>query len=532
MLDRLLSAAGAIADIADRIVQSFFRFGRFGPIVAIGLVGFGSVVMLGLGLEATDNPEPRTITPAQIAGNADLGRRTYSTISGDLVRTYIETYEDDNDNGEHGANERARNWFYWIVDPETRAGVTVRSRRSPDEMFHFETSGVVYRDAEYVKEDAEELKDYIAEAGVELDPAVVIDATAGLGASDPVAYDWASPPVDETVVKVGGTHLGDLATCLDDPNDNGQCDDAELNASDVVIYDPATKHAVVVVTQAQQDTLPMTLTGMLRRDTKAVNDAQTPEDPRFKFADLEINVSDQYLLEEGGKPLSAPLAYASAVALAVFALVVLIGWRIGYVVYRRDERPLPSRARSMAIGERVPIHVTGGLVGGKGRFRVREASAELVRIALEAPTPTSTPDAASATPPVPNQLASRPRPVIRPDGTIGEAEPAEPLATVEPKGEAEPASPTESVDTPSTLIVDRAKGAAGQFVGSGAVKGMSVGRVVPLRGPRPAIRLATDAGRLTLSFNSVAERDKAVAELLDDNDLSGGLSGRAGAIEA
>jgi hypothetical protein len=56
--------------------------------------------------------------------------------------------------------------------------------------------------------------------------------------------------------------------------------------------------------------------------------------------------------------------------------------------------------------------------------------------------------------------------------------------------------------------------------------------VVPLRGPRPAIRLATDAGRLTLSFNSVAERDRAVAELLDDNDLSGGLSGRAGTIEA
>jgi hypothetical protein len=140
MLDRLRSGAGAIADIADRVVQAFIRVGRLGPIVAIVLLGFGSAVMLGLGIEATDNPEPHQIGSAEVASATDLGRRTYATVSGTLAASYIETFDDVNNNNQQDPDEHGRSWFYWLVDPATNSGVTVRSKHGPDEVYHFEAS--------------------------------------------------------------------------------------------------------------------------------------------------------------------------------------------------------------------------------------------------------------------------------------------------------------------------------------------------------------------------------------------------------
>jgi hypothetical protein len=523
MLDRLRSGAGAIADIADRIVQAFIRVGRLGPIVAIALLGFGSAVMLGLGIEATDNPEPRQIGSAEVASATDLGRRTYATVSGTLAASYIETYDDVNNNNQRDPDEHGRSWFYWLVDPATNSGVTVRSKHGPDEVYHFEATGSARHDKDYVGADrsafAPTLQDYSVDLGE-----IVIDTKTGSNGTA-VAYDWSSPPPTETIATVSGTSLGEVGYCSTDSNANGNCDGDEIDGWDLLVYDPATKHGVLVITDSDRLAETRKLTGMLRRDPGAVRDAKNPTEANFAFSDLGFSVSDEYVLEEGGKPLSAPLAFASSGLLALLAVIVLIGWRSGYIVYRREDRPLPSRGRSLGIGEKVPVHVSGPLMGGKGRIRAREASADLVRVAIDTPTPTpgvvAVPPSSSSGAPEPNQLSQRPPPVIRPDGTIGEADapPADPTA-------AESTAPPPEPET--ALVIDRSKAGAGALVGSGAVKGLSVGRVEPLRGPRPAIRVATDAGRLILSFNSVADRDRAVAELLEDNDLSGGLTGAAG----
>ncbi len=42
---------------------------------------------------------------------------------------------------------------------------------------------------------------------------------------------------------------------------------------------------------------------------------------------------------------------------------------------------------------------------------------------------------------------------------------------------------------------------------------------MPLRGPRPAIRIDAGTGPLVLSFDTDADRDRAAAELLDDAGL-------------
>jgi hypothetical protein len=344
MLDRLRSGAGAIADIADRIVQAFIRVGRLGPIAAIGLLAVGSAVMLGLGIEATDNPEPRQIGSAEVASSTDLGRRTYASVRGVVSRSYVETYDDENNNNTQDADEQGASWFYWLVDPETQSGVTVRSKHGPDEVYHFEATGSARHDKAYVDADRSILAPTLEDFSVELDEIVIDTSTGSNGTA--VAYDWASPPATETIVKVSGTDLGPVAFCTTDPNGNGDCDDEEVDGWDLLVYDPATKHGVLVVIDSDPLAATRTLTGMLRRDPGAVRDAKTPDNATFAFSELGITVSDEYVLEEDGKPLSAPPSYAASAALAILAVIVLIGWRSGYVVYRRDDRPLPSRCQS------------------------------------------------------------------------------------------------------------------------------------------------------------------------------------------
>ena len=136
MLDRLISGAGAVTDAADRLVRSIGRGGGEGflgrrpgsvAIAAICIVLAGILVFAGI--EATDNPNALTMTPDQVAKADDLGSRTYATISGSIAATYVETYTDENANRTQEAGETGSSWYYFLIDPETESGVTIRSRR-------------------------------------------------------------------------------------------------------------------------------------------------------------------------------------------------------------------------------------------------------------------------------------------------------------------------------------------------------------------------------------------------------------------
>ena len=93
-----------------------------------------------------------------------------------------------------------------------------------------------------------------------------------------------------------------------------------------------------------------------------------------------------------------------------------------------------------------------------------------------------------------------------------------------------PQSAPTPVDAPpveSTVILERRGRPEGVALGLGELTRLSRGTVLPFRGRRPAIRATAGTGRLLLSFDSEADRDRAVAELLGETHLTPGEHGSA-----
>jgi hypothetical protein len=135
----------------------------------------------------------------------------------------------------------------------------------------------------------------------------------------------------------------------------------------------------------------------------------------------------------------------------------------------------------MAPGERLPLRITGVVRTPTGFEHVREVPGELVRFVLgrrvEPPAPTE-----------PNQVTETPE-------------------------------PADASEIATTLLVERVGQAHGVALGIGELERVSAGLAMALRGPRPAARVVAGTGQLCLSFDTEAERDRAVAELLDESGL-------------
>ena len=142
MLDRLISGAGAVADGADRSVRVLasgsrggFATTRPGSLAIAAVLGILAALLVFAGLEATDPPTAVPLAASDVAGARDLGNRTYSAMRGSLAASYVAFFVDENGNGIEDAGENADTWYYWLVDPRTRTGVTVRSARPPEAVF-------------------------------------------------------------------------------------------------------------------------------------------------------------------------------------------------------------------------------------------------------------------------------------------------------------------------------------------------------------------------------------------------------------
>lgn len=475
MLDRLISGAGAVTDAADRLVRLLVggwrgRSAMTGPgsLVVAGLLVVLAGILVAAGLEVTDPTTPVTLDPATVATTHALDDRTYSTMTGSLSTTWIETFEDANGNGLEDGGETGDAWFYWLVDPVGRRGVTVRSQRSPAEIFTYRGRGIVIADPKDRAEDYEPFDDEVARAGIIVDPDVVIDATVAAG--EPVQVGAAGPyPARGTAVELTGARTGGyLAVCSVDSDRNGRCDQDDQHQYEIVVFDPATRHGIRVLVRRPPEFSDATVTGLLRREERAVDDAQTSQG--LDFDELGLEVSDRYLLDEVVPPGSAPLAYLLALGCVALAATILIGLAGGYLIYRRSAVPLPSPAATLTPGEHLPVRITGILRTPTGRERVREVPGELVRVALNGP--------------------------------------------------AEP-SLERAIETPiaSTLHVERAGRPQGVAVGLGEVSRLSIGRAMAFRGPRPALRIVAGTGQVILSFDTDAQRDAAAAELLAETRL-------------
>ncbi len=472
MLDRLISGAGALTDRADRFARIFSRQGggdalghRPGSVVVAGILVVVAIALLLVGLEATDNPVPRTMAPAIGAGDA-IGNRTYATISGRVSSAYVETYGDANANDVKDAGETTDSWYYFLVDPGTRTGVTVRSIRPPSEVFRLAATGKVVEDPDYIAEDASAFANSAAELGFTIDDHLLVDASLDAGPA-PEAVDFAAGlPPDGTSVSVTGARSGAwVPVCGEDRDLDGTCDKDEVDAYDVVVYDPAARRGVIVVTRDSPEFTAATFTGMLRRDEHAVSEAQATEG--LEYGDLGITVSDRYVLDDGRAPASAMLTFGLAGLSGITAGIILIGLAGGYLSYRRADAPLPAPATSLAIGERIPLRVTGILRAPGSGIHVREAPADLLRF-----------------------------------GTAASG-----------------ATTSDATEPGSTLIVERRGRPEGVAVGLGELTRLTAGTVFPLRGGRPALRAVAGTGPLLLSFDTEMERDRAAAELLEEAAL-------------
>ncbi|MDP9482220.1 MAG: hypothetical protein M3P84_03255, partial [Chloroflexota bacterium] len=228
------------------------------------------------------------------------------------------------------------------------------------------------------------------------------------------------------------------------------------------------------------DLVPATFTGMLRRDERAVSDAKSSSG--LGFEDGDLTVSDRHLLDDGATPANPFLAYGLAGLAGVLAGAILVGLAGGYLIYRRSSGRLPEPATSLAVGERLPLKVTGLLRTTEGLIHVREAPADLVRFPVAAPSP---------------------------------GEPGEPADT----GSSAPEVPSVVVEPASTLIIERRGRPEGVALGLGQLERLTSGVALPFRGARPALRAVAGTGPLVLSFDGDGDRDRAAAELLDETGL-------------
>ena len=473
MLDRLISGAGAVTDGADRAVRlpasgsrRGFATTRPGSLLVALLLAILAAILILAGIEATDPTTPVPLAPADVATSRNLRDRTYTTMTGSISAAFVETFEDDNGNGIEDAGEHGVAWYYWLVDPVGRSGVTVRSMRPPTEVLTFRDQGVLIRDSGFLTEAYQPFTEEVDGGKLQVDPEVVLDATSDVaGATVPLDLAATLPPPGTRVELAGSRTSTWVLACSRDLNGDGRCDPDEQDQFELVVFDPGTGHAIRVLVNGPPEFSAATVTGLLRREERAVDDAQTTEG--LRFGALDLVVSDRYVLEDAAPAGGATLAFGLALALMVVAGTILVGLAGGYLIYRRQDGRLPAPATTLGAGERIALRITGVVRTPTGREHVREAPGELVRFVLG--------------PPITAETAETP---------IG-----------------------------TTLLVERVGHPQGVALGLGELHRISAGQVMAFDGPRPALRVVAGTGPLFLSFDREVERDRVAAELLDETGL-------------
>jgi len=501
LLDRLISGAGAVAHLADRIVRVVVPGNRaeYRP-VGLALAGLlGVVALIGVVLGA-ENLGDRTVRDfgADDVAQGNHGNRAYATVTGGLIGAYVETFRDDNDDGQQQPEEKSVAWIYFLVDPETKRGVTVESERNPAAVYAYRATGVVVDDADYVREDADLFKATIDELGLTLDARSYIDTTKS-GQAKPVALAD-ELPADGTAVEVNGSRSVDfLDVCSTDPNNDGECTNDEADLWDVLIYDPVSKKAVTVLTATSPEFAPATFTGTLRRAPNRVAEAQVVQNEPIRLSDYGVTVSPDYLLSHGDRPADPVLLFVLALIAGAVAAVIAVGVAGGYLRFRPGGK-LPPAALELPAGGRIPLRITGDLRTPRGFGHVREAPAELVRFAM-----------------IPVQAEPMEQPGVPPVSAVPEV----PLPTT-PAPEVPSTAPGPDEQPPTTLIIERGGRPEGIAVGEGELTAMETGTVYPFRGARPALRLTAGTGTLLVSFESSTARDVAAAELAAETGIGEG----------
>ena len=213
-------------------------------------------------------------------------------------------------------------------------------REPPETVLTYHGSGVLAADPHFTREAFAPYDEEAKRAGLEIERAVVLDATVG-SAGPGTTLDLSGPlPAGASAVEVTGSWLGSwLGICAHDVDSDHRCDLEEEDRCEIVVFDPGSRHAIrVLVRDVPEFGGEATFTGSLRRAERVVDAAKQAEGIEFGDLDLDLDldVSDRYVLDDASGPGSAPLAFALAVLQFAVAGVIVVGVASGYRISRQS----------------------------------------------------------------------------------------------------------------------------------------------------------------------------------------------------
>jgi hypothetical protein len=354
---RAAALVGWLAHATGRLVGGIIWFAPRGvpwAVVIAGLLAVGAWRSVE-DARATAAAQPRP-EPVGLADVVDLRAIGWVGTSSIVRGPFL-------DSSSYGAP--VQRWYYLLTDP-LDDGVAMVAR-SPERLEARRSRTIVAR--------------------VEIDPAAVATALSGLHAGtlrvDPDRYlvELADrrPSIltgDAIASPTGrGLQPGDvvLRGSFVDARPAADGDGWEYLASD-------QGRAVVVRSPYPPDALPVDVWGVATTDR--VRAAQAAAVPELRDALGGRRLPERRLLAEGVTPPLSEVSYLPAMVMAALAAILVIGWLVGYPVFRR--RPTPDRISSWPLlpGDEVTADLYGS---DRRRAAVIVVDGAPARLALYAP---------------------------------------------------------------------------------------------------------------------------------------------------
>ncbi len=452
---RAAALTGWLAHSIGRLAGAIVWFaGRGVPwaLVIAALLGFGAWQTVEAG-RAASAAQPRP-EPVSLADVVDLRATGWVGTSSIVRGPFL-------DSSSYGAP--VQRWYYLLIDPTDDSVAMVA--RSASRLEERRTRTIV--------------------ASVASDPTAVAEALAGLHPGtvtvDPDRYlveladRRPSVLTGDDIATPAGRGLGPGEVVL-----RGEFVEAAPAADGegwlYLVSDGA--RGVVVRSPYSPDALPVDVWGVATTDR--VRAQQAAEVPALQAALGGRRLPERRLLAEGVSPPLPTISYLPAMILAVLSMILVIGWLVGYPLFRR--RPIPARISTWALvpGDEVLADLYGTDRRAGARVTVDGAPG---RMALFDPDELERRSW---------QFALRDSAAPAP-GTAGEAFAPAVLALASGEG-------------PILLRLDPAP----------PDLQLASGTVVHASGARPALRLRAAGIDLVAAFASSAERDRALVAVLPD----------------
>lgn len=367
-------------------------------------------------------------------------------------------------------------FFFLARDPEDPSrGILARSSRG-DGFFRQRAMG-----AELI-EDPDAVGDALTAVGglggLDIDVARYLDEIEAGGDADQafVPSQLGDEPAGTSVLVAGRiVSPVQLSACAVEAGCEG--DDARWW---YVLADPEGPSAIMLRSPHPPTDIPVRLQGLFLRDTFDL--APVLESDWFASIDAEVP-TNRALAAGSAPPITVEASWLPAIIAGVVAAVLLASLLVGYPVFARQ--PMPARARSLGVGERVDVRITGRLGRDRGLVSLTSSPGAVERLGVA-------------------ELALLlwrygllPRDQSRRE--------AEERYVAEARGQRDRLLVHER-DQSALVVVERA---------SDAVE-LGVGRLHRLGGSVPAVRFRQGNSDAYLETRSTDARDRIAAELLDE----------------